>query len=132
MGVLIPKLPEDPPVGEMIGWIASRFRMSKADLARMYQTTQSTIHYWMKSGNISYKNLRKVRASYYYLHNSRDPHADERRCEGCGSWLPIGRFREGKAICRSCENEKTLEHYRQNRELERKRRKAKNWYNRKS
>jgi hypothetical protein len=125
------KLPEDPAVGEMIGWIASRYHMSKADLARMYQTTQSTIHYWIKSGKISYKNLRKVRASYYYLNNSRDPHADERRCEDCGSWQPIGRFREGKAICRSCENEKTLEHYRQNRERELKRRKAKNWYNRK-
>jgi hypothetical protein len=126
------RLPEDPSVGEMIGWIASRYRMSKADLARMYQTTQSTIHYWMKSGKISYKNLRKVRASYYYLNNSRDPHADERRCESCGRWQPIGRFREGKAICRPCENEKTLEHYRKNRERELKRRKAKNWYNRKS
>jgi hypothetical protein len=132
MAVPTTSLPEDPSVGEMIGWIASRYRMSKADLARMYQTTQSTIHYWMKSGRISYKNLRKVRASYYYLNNSRDPHADERRCEDCGCWQPIGRFREGKAICRSCENEKTLEHYRQNRDQELKRRKAKNWYNRKS
>ena len=125
------KLPEDPPVGEMIGWIASRYHMSKADLARMYQTTQSTIHYWIKSGKISYKNLRKVRASYYYLNNSRDPHTDERRCESCGRWQPVGSFREGKAICRSCENAKTLEHYRRNREQELKRRKAKNWYNRK-
>ncbi len=132
MAAPIARLPEEPSVGEMIGWIASRFGMSKADLARMYQTTQSTIHYWMKSGKISYKNLRKVRASYYYLNNSRDPHADERRCEGCERWQPVGLFREGKAICRSCENEKTLEHYRRNREQELKRRKAKNWYNRKS
>jgi hypothetical protein len=126
------KLPENPSVGEMIGWIATRYRMSKADLARMFQTTQSTIHYWIKSGKISYKNLRKVRASFYYLNNSRDPHADERRCEGCGLWQAVSRFREGKAICRSCENQKTLEHYRRNREQELKRRKAKNWYNRKA
>jgi len=116
----------------MIGWIASRYRMSKADLARMYQTTQSTIHYWAKTGKISYKNLRKVRSSFYYLNNGRDPHADERRCEGCERWQPVGSFREGKAICRACENKKTLEHYRKHREEELKRRKAKNWYNRKA
>ena len=29
------KLPEDPSVGEMIGWIATRYRMSKADLAEL-------------------------------------------------------------------------------------------------
>jgi replication initiation and membrane attachment protein DnaB len=129
--VSIPKLPDDPSVVEMIGWIATRYRLSMADLARMYQTTQSTIHYWIKTDRISYKNLRKVRASFYYLNNSRDPHADERKCEGCGRWQPVARFREGKAICRSCENKKTLEHYRENREEELKRRKAKNWYNRK-
>jgi hypothetical protein len=132
MAVPTPRLLEDPSVREMIGWIASRYHMSKADLARMYQTTQSTIHYWLKSGKISYKNLRKVRASYYYLNNSRDPHADERRCESCQLWQPVVSFRAGKAICRSCENAKTLEHYRRNREQELKRRKAKNWYNRKS
>jgi hypothetical protein len=126
------KLPDDPSVGEMIEWIATRYRMNNADLARMFQTTQSTIHYWSKTGKISYKNLRKVRSSYYYLHNSRDPHAEERKCQECGRWMPVSQFRTGKAICRSCENKKTLEHYWENRDHELKRRKAKNWYNKKS
>src|SRR5512137_3001081 len=102
----------------MVRWIASKYRMSKADLARMYQTTQSTVHYWLKTGKVSYKNLRKVRASYYYLNNTRDPHGDERKCEDCGRWQPVAQFRSGKAICRSCENKRTLEHYRENREEE--------------
>jgi hypothetical protein len=126
------KLPDDPSVGEMIEWIATRYRMNNADLARMFQTTQSTIHYWTKTDRISYKNLRKVRASFYYLHNIRDPHAEERKCQECGRWMPVSQFRTGKAICRSCENRKTLEHYWENRDDELKRRKAKNWYNKKS
>lgn len=126
------KLPEDPSVSEMINWIAARYKMSMADLSRMFQTTQSTIHYWIKTNRISYKNLKKVRASFYYLNNSKDPHADERKCEQCRRWLPISQYRNGKAICRSCENKKTLEHYWENREEELKRRKAKNWYNRKA
>jgi hypothetical protein len=123
------ELPDDPTVGAMISWIAGRYGMTKADLARMFQTTQSTIHYWVRTGRISYRNLRKVRSSYYYLHNTRDPHADDRKCEECGTWRPLSRFRNGKAICRECENTKTLKHYWQNRESELQRRKAKNWYN---
>jgi hypothetical protein len=126
------KLPDDPSVAEMIEWVATRYRMNNADLARMFQTTQSTIHYWNKTNKISYKNLRKVRASFYYLHNIRDPHAEERKCQACGRWMPVSQFRTGKAICRSCENKKTLEHYWENRDDELKRRKAKNWYNKKS
>jgi hypothetical protein len=125
-------LPDDLPVSHMINWIASRYRMTKADLSRMFQTTQSTIHYWLKTDRISYRNLRKVRASFYYLHNTRDPHSDERKCEECAQWRPVAQFRSGKAICRGCENRKTLMHYWQNREEELKRRKAKNWYNRKT
>ena len=33
----------------MIRWIADKYNMSKADLSRMFQTTQSTIHYWLKA-----------------------------------------------------------------------------------
>ena len=124
------ELSDDPGVAEMIQWIADRYDMNKADLARMFQTTQSTIHYWIRTGRISYRNLRKLRSSYYYLHNTRDPHGDERKCEECGQWRRLPRFRVGKAICRECENAKTLQHYRENRESELRRRKAKNWYNR--
>jgi len=123
------RLPDDPSVAEMIGWIAERYHMSTADLARMFQTTQSTIHYWMKTDRISYRNLRKVRSSYYYLHNTRDPHAAQRRCEECRRWQSVAQYRNGKAICRTCENKKTLEHYWKNRDQELARRKAKNWYN---
>ena len=126
------ELPDDLPVSTMIRWIADRYNMSKADLSRMFQTTQSTIHYWLKADRISYKNLKKVRASYYYLHNTTDPHAGERKCEDCQKWQPVDQYRDGKAICRSCENRKTLRHYWENREQELKRRKAKNWYNKRA
>ena len=107
------ELPDDLPVSTMIRWIADKYNMSKAD-------------------RISYKNLKKVRASYYYLHNTTDPHAGERKCEDCRKWQPVDQYRDGKAICRSCENKKTLQHYWENREQELKRRKAKNWYNKRA
>lgn len=122
-------LADDPSVAEMIRWIANRYAMTKADLGRMFQTTQSTIHYWTRTGRISYRNLKKLRSSYYYLNNTRDPHTEERKCQGCSQWRPLSGFRGGKAICRDCENAKTLRHYWQNRENELRRRKAKNWYN---
>jgi hypothetical protein len=124
-----PELPEDPSIAEMIRWISDRYDMTKADLARMFQTTQSTIHYWMRTCRISYRNLKKVRSSYYYLHNTRDPHSEDRKCHDCGIWQSLSRFRDGKAICRDCENRKTLKHYWDNRQSELERRKAKNWYN---
>ncbi len=120
------RLPDDPSPSEMLTWIAGRYSMSKADLARMFQTTQSTIHYWMRTDRISYRNLRKLRASFYYLHNAADPHAGERRCQSCLLWKDAGEYRDGKAICRGCENRKTLEAYWRHREetLERRRARA--------
>ena len=53
------ELSDDLPVSTMILWIADRYNMSKADLSRMFQTTQSTIHYWLKADRISYKNLKR-------------------------------------------------------------------------
>jgi hypothetical protein len=122
-------LPADPTVATMLKYIASSYNMNSADLSRMFQTTQSTIHYWFKNGRISHKNLMKVRASFYYLNNTADPHVRQRKCTSCGKWLPLARFREGKALCRDCEKKKTLEYYWQNREEQLKKRKAKNWYN---
>jgi hypothetical protein len=121
------ELPEDPTIAEMIRWISRRYHMTKADLARMFQATQSTVHYWLETGRISYRNLKKVRSSYYYLHNTKDPHAEERKCHSCGTWRPLSRYRTGKAICRECENRKTLKHYWDNRDSELRRRKAKGW-----
>ena len=103
-------------VTEMLDWISREHGMNKAALSRMFQTSQSTIHYWMTTGKVTHKNLMKVRASYFFLHNQRDPHQNERRCMECGQWQNLADFREGKAICRRCENTKNLAYYREHRE----------------
>ncbi len=90
------ELPEDPPVREMLEWMMSTWGMTKSDLARMFQRTQSTIHHWLNTGQVSHRNLMKIRSSYYFLHDARDPHANERKCERCGKWLPQKEFRAGK------------------------------------
>ncbi len=127
-----PDLPEDPQIREMLEWIMSTYDMTKSGLARMFQKTQSTIHHWLRTGQISHRNLMKVRSAYYFLHDAKDPHAGERKCERCGKWLSGADFREGKAICRSCENSRTLDYYWSHRDEQLSKRKAKNWYNKKS
>ena len=119
------KVSENPSVPQMINWISDRYNMNKTALARMFQTTQATIHYWQKTGKISYKNLMKLRRSYYYLHNTTDPHAGQRYCRCCRKWHPLAKFREGKAVCRACENKKTLQHYWTSRDLRLKKHSAK-------
>jgi formylmethanofuran dehydrogenase subunit E len=126
------ELLEDPPVRAMLEWMMSAWGMTKSDLARMFQRTQSTIHHWLNTGQVSHRNLMKIRSSYYFLHDAKDPHANERRCERCGKWLPQKEFREGKAICHECENSRTLQYYWAHREEQLTKRKAKNWYNRRS
>jgi uncharacterized paraquat-inducible protein A len=115
----------DLSVTEMLKWISKEHHMSKAALSRMFQTSQSTIHYWMTTGKITHKNLMKVRASYFYLQNAKDPHHNERQCLECEQWLNHADFREGKAICRRCENTKNLQYYRSHREVLLGRRRAK-------
>ncbi len=124
-------LPDDVPLKEMLAWIMSTHDMTKSDLARMFQKTQSTIHHWLRTGQISHKNLMRIRSSYYFLNDARDPHVNERKCEKCGKWLPGAEFRSGKAICHSCENSRTLQYYWAHREEQLTKRKAKNWYNKK-
>jgi hypothetical protein len=125
-------LPDDPSVQEMLSWIMSTYTMTKADIARMFQRTQSTIHHWLATGKISHRNLMKVRSSWYFLHNARDPHASERRCEACARWLSQRDYRQGKAICHGCENSRTLRYYWAHREEQLSKRKAKNWYNKRA
>jgi hypothetical protein len=127
-----PDLPENPSITEMLTWIMSNYDMTKSGLARMFQKTQSTIHHWLRTGQISHKNLMKVRSSFFFLHDARDPHANERQCERCAKWLPLSEFREGKAICHSCENSRTLQYYWAHRDEQLSKRKAKNWYNKRS
>ena len=84
------QLAGEASVREMLGWIMSAHGMTKSDLARMFQRTQSTIHHWLNTGQVSHRNLMKIRSSYYFLHDSRDPHGGERLCERCGKWLAPG------------------------------------------
>jgi len=126
------ELQEDPPVREMLEWMMSAWAMTKSDLSRMFQRTQSTIHHWLSTGQVSHRNLMKIRSSYYFLHDARDPHANERKCERCGKWLPLQEYRAGKAICHSCENSRTLQYYWAHRDEQLTKRKAKNWYNRRA
>ena len=107
-------LPDDPSLQYMLKWISAKYNMKKSQLARMYQTTPSTIHYWLTTGKVSYKNYKKIRASFYYLNNTKDPHAGMRKCTLCRKWLPLSDFRSGKSICKSCENNRTLEYYHNN------------------
>lgn len=97
------KIRDEVPVPEMLSWIAARYQMSTGALARMFQTSPSTIRTWLKNGNITWHNYRKIRASYFYLNNSKDPHASQRKCQDCQKWLAPEAFRNGKSICRNCE-----------------------------
>jgi len=96
-------VPENPSVVEMLQWIASRYQLSLATLSRMFETDPSTIRHWLESGKISPKKLAKIRTSFYFLNNAKDPHANERKCPRCGAWRALPDFRDGRAVCRSCE-----------------------------
>jgi hypothetical protein len=41
----------------------------------MFQRNARTVSVWLKDGRISEKNGTKIRSAFYYLNNSRDPHA---------------------------------------------------------
>ncbi len=47
----------------MLSWIMSTYTMTKADIARMFQRTQTTIHHWLTTGQVSHRNLMKIRSS---------------------------------------------------------------------
>ncbi|MCF7937656.1 MAG: hypothetical protein K9L68_03560 [Spirochaetales bacterium] len=106
--------PNEPDNLYMLTWIMQRYRMSLASLARMFQTNKSTVHYWLKSGNMSFRNEKKLRSSFFYLNNTKDPHQNKRLCSSCRRWLDLDRFRYGKSMCRSCE-------YKRRKELEKQR-----------
>jgi|GEM_PF-2336653 len=62
----------------MLRWISREYDMSPADLARMFQRNQRTIHHWLKDGRISVKNGTRIRTSFYFLNGERNPHNAER------------------------------------------------------
>lgn len=57
----------------MLRWISREYETSTADLARMFQRNQRTIHHWLKEGRISVKNGSRIRTSFYFLNGERDP-----------------------------------------------------------
>jgi hypothetical protein len=95
-------LPDDPSVRTMLRWIATTYHMQQTSLARMFERSERTIRSWMKDGRISHENLMKVRASFYHLHNAKDPHTQERKCLQCGHWRPAAQYRGHAAICDQC------------------------------
>jgi len=95
-------LPDDPSVRTMLRWIASTYHMQQASLARMFERSEHTIRTWMKDGRISHENLMKIRASFYHLHNARDPHSMERKCGLCGHWRPAAQYQGHRTVCDQC------------------------------
>ena len=59
----------------MLRWIYRTYDMSPSALACMFQKSPRTIHAWLSEGRISPRNGTKIRSSYYYLNNEKDPHA---------------------------------------------------------
>ncbi len=62
----------------MLQWISRTYGMSPAALARMFQRNQRTINQWLKEGRISVKNGTRIRSSFYFLTNARDPRNADR------------------------------------------------------
>lgn len=91
---------------EMVKWIKDEFDMSLSRLAWMFQTSKSTVHYWLYDGKMTHKHESKIRKSFFYLHSKMDPHFGQRHCYFCNEWQPESNFRKGKAVCRQCEYKK--------------------------
>lgn len=60
----------------MLQWISRTYGMSPAALARMFQRNERTITHWLRDGRISIKNGTRIRSSFYFLNNRRDPAAE--------------------------------------------------------
>jgi len=67
----------------MLKWISTTYDMSPAALARMFQRNARTVSVWLKEGRIPEKNGTKIRSSFYYLNNVRDPHNPRRSGIDC-------------------------------------------------
>ena len=58
----------------MLQWISTKYEMSPAALARMFQRNARTVNVWLKEGRIPEKSGSKIRSAFYYLNNTIDPH----------------------------------------------------------
>ncbi len=63
----------EPSPREMLEWISETYEMGPDALARMFQRNRRTIEAWLREGRISARNGTKIRSSFYYLNNTRDP-----------------------------------------------------------
>lgn len=57
----------------MLEWISRTYDLPPSALAFMFKRDRRTIDSWLREGRISAKNGTKIRSSFYYLNNMRDP-----------------------------------------------------------
>jgi hypothetical protein len=57
----------------MLKWISRSYDMSPAALAHMFQRDRRTIDAWLRGSRVSVRNGTKIRSSFSYLANMRDP-----------------------------------------------------------
>lgn len=66
----------EPSVHSMLQWISRKYRMSEADLARMFQKDDITVNSWLSTGRIAPVDGGRIRSSFYYFNNRRAPNPD--------------------------------------------------------
>jgi hypothetical protein len=57
----------------MLKWISRTYDMSPAALAHMFQRDRRTIDSWLRGSRVSVRNGTRIRSSFSYLANMRDP-----------------------------------------------------------
>jgi len=57
----------------MLRWISRTYDMSPTALAAMFQRDRRTIDAWLRGSRVSVRNGTKIRSSFSYLSNTRDP-----------------------------------------------------------
>jgi hypothetical protein len=57
----------------MLKWISRTYDMSPAALAHMFQRDRRTIDSWLRGSRVSVRNGTRIRSSFSYLANERDP-----------------------------------------------------------
>lgn len=57
----------------MLKWISRTYDMSPGALAHMFQRDRRTIDAWLRGGRITLRNGTRIRSSFTYLADLRDP-----------------------------------------------------------
>ena len=61
-----------PP--SMLRWISTMYKMTPAQLARMFHRNARTVSVWLKEGGISERGGKQIRSAFSYLDNLPNPH----------------------------------------------------------